>query len=74
MNKEQKEVACVFQSLRSEEFGVFYGRGMQWKGELKGVSVHILDSFSSDLAYPSETTAAVAGVFIKVEHGVNMSF
>lgn len=39
------------------------------------MSILMLDSFSSDPAYPSESTdAAVAGVIIKVEHGVNMRF
>lgn len=41
---------------------------------LEGLSILMLDSFSSDSAHPSESTAAVAGVIIKVEHGVKVSF
>lgn len=42
---------------------------------LEGLSILTLDSFPSDPAHPSEsTTAAVAGIIIKVEHGVKVNF
>lgn len=82
------KIACVSKILGSEQqvgfccsFLGFFSLGFFWweecrgEGVLEGLSILTLDSFSSDPAHPSESTAAAAaGVIIKVEHGVRMSF